>query len=192
MLVSNIDDRNIKVKVQATENLRGKKFYVIGHIHNEKYYQGRFEFGGKLLVDFEIPKNKLPTGVFKLTLFSEDGIPMAERAIFNNSNNELKISAKIDGSNTAPKDKIKVDIEVKDSRNWPVATGVSAAITDADKFSKYENSSTILSQLYLESDLKGYIENPSLFFNNSNRATKFRLELVMLTHGWRKINWQKY
>ncbi len=190
LLVSNIDDRNIKVKVQATENLRGKKFYVIGHIHNEKYYQGRFEFGGKLLVDFEIPKNKLPTGVFKLTLFSEDGIPMAERAIFNNSNNELKISAKIDGSNTAPKDKIKVDIEVKDSRNWPVATGVSAAITDADKFSKYENSSTILSQLYLESDLKGYIENPSLFFNNSNRATKFRLELVMLTHGWRKINWQ--
>ncbi len=189
-LVSNIDNRNIKVKVQATENLRGKKFYVIGHIHNEKYYQGRFEFGGKLLVDFEIPKNKLPTGVFKLTLFSEDGIPMAERAIFNNSNNELKISAKIDSSNTAPKDKIKVDVEVKDSRNWPVATGVSVAITDADKFSKHENSSTILSQLYLESDLKGYIENPSLFFNNSNRATKFRLELVMLTHGWRKINWQ--
>ena len=190
LLVSNIDDRNIKIKVQATENLRGKKFYVIGHIHNEKYYQGRFEFGGKLLVDFEIPKNKLPTGIFKLTLFSEDGIPMAERAIFNNNHNELTISAKIDDSDAAPKDKIKIDLEVKDSRNWPVATGISIAITDADKFSKNENSKNVLTQLFLESDLKGYIENPALFFNDSKRATKFRLELVMLTHGWRKINWQ--
>ena len=191
MLVSNIDLKNIKVKVQATENLRGKKFYVIGHIHNEKYYQGKFEFGGKLLTDFEIPKSKLPTGVFKLTLFSEEGIPMTERAVFINSNNELNITAKIDNSKVASNTKIKVDIQVKNSRNWPVSTGVSLAITDADKFSRKENSATILTQLYLESDLKGYIENPALFFNKNNRATRYRLELVMLTHGWRNINWQK-
>ena len=190
MLVSNINLRNIKIKVQATEDLRGKKFYVIGHIHNEKYYQGKFEFGGKLLVNFEIPKSKLPTGVFKLTLFNEQGIPMAERAIFNNSQNELNISTKIDKSKTT-EDKIKVDIQVSNNNNWPVSTAISLAVTDADKFARKENSTNILTQLYLESDLKGHIENPALFFNDAKRATRFRLELVMLTHGWRKINWQK-
>ncbi|WP_409232291.1 carboxypeptidase-like regulatory domain-containing protein [Polaribacter gochangensis] len=191
MLVSNINPKNIKVKVQATENLRGKKFYVVGHIHNEKYYQGKFEFGGKLLVDFEIPKNKLPTGIFKLTLFSEEGIPMAERAVFVNNNNELNITATIDNSKPILNNKIKVDIDMKDDRNWPVSTGVSISVTDADKFNRKENSTNILTQLLFESDLKGYVENPALFFNKSNRATRYRLELVMLTHGWRNINWKK-
>ena len=190
MLVSNINLKNIKVKIQATENLRGKKFYIIGHIHNEKYYQGKFEFGGKLLVNFEIPKKKLPTGVFKLTLFNEKGIPMAERAVFNNSKNELKISATIDRKKSKA-NRVKVDVLVNDSKNWPVSTGISLAVTDADKFSKNKNSSTILSQFLLESDLKGYIENPTLFFNDNKRSTRYRLELVMLTHGWRKINWRK-
>ena len=190
MLVSNINPRNIKIKIQATEDLRGKKFYIIGHIHNEKYYQGKFEFGGKLLVDFEIPKSKLPTGVFKLTLFNEDGIPTAERAVFNNSNNELKITANIDHTNT-DSNKVKVDIQVNNVKDWPVSTGISLAINDADKFKRNENDTNILTQLFLESDLKGHIENPALFFNDTKRATRFRLEIVMLTHGWRKINWRK-
>ena len=191
MNVNNRDLKNIKIKIQATENLRNKKFYVIGHIHNEKYYQGKFEFGGKLLVNFEIPKNKLPTGVFKLTLFSEEGIPMAERAVFTNSNNELNITANINSSELASNNSVKVEIQVKDNRNWPVSTGVSLVVTDADKFARKENNATILTQLFLESDLKGHVENPSLYFNNNNRATRYRLELLMLTQAWRKINWQK-
>lgn len=191
MFVNNIELNNIKVKIQASEDLRGEKFYVIGHSHKEKYYQGKFEFGGKLLVDFEIPKQKLPTGVFTLTAFSSEGIPMAERVVFINNNNQLKITAKINDTKILPNNQKEVQIKVTDSRNWPISTDLSIAVTNASKYSKKENEGNILSYLFLQSDLKGHIENPTLFFNDKKRATRYRLELIMLTHGWRKINWNK-
>jgi TonB-dependent SusC/RagA subfamily outer membrane receptor len=191
ILANNIDDRNIKVKIQASENLRGKKFYVTGFMHNEKYYQGKFEFGGKLVVDFEIPKGKLPTGIFTLTVFSEEGIPMAERIVFVNNNLDLNISTKIDESNIKPGNKIPVEITVKDQRNWPIETDLSIAITDANKYLRNTYDSNIKTKLYFESELKGHIENPYLFFDNTKRSNKYRRELIMLTHGWRKINWKQ-
>jgi TonB-dependent SusC/RagA subfamily outer membrane receptor len=191
ILLNNIDDRNIKVKIQASENLRGKKFYVTGFIHNEKYYQGKFEFGGKLVVDFEIPKGKLTTGLFTLTVFSEEGVPMAERIAFVNNNLDLNISTKVDVTNIKPGKKIPVEITVKDQRNWPVETDISIAVTDADKFTRKVYDANILTKLFFESELKGHIENPYLFFDNSKRSNKYRRELIMLTHGWRKINWEQ-
>lgn len=189
MLVNNIELKNIKVKIQASEDLRGKKFYVIGHSHKEKYYQGKFEFGGKLLVDFEIPKQKLPTGVFTLTVFNAEGIPMAERVVFINNNNQLKITAKINGTKLLPNNQKEIQIKVTDSRNWPISTDLSIAITNSLKYSKKKNDANILTHLFLQSDLKGKIENPTLFFNAQKRSTRYRLELIMLTHGWRKIDW---
>ncbi|MBL4642901.1 MAG: carboxypeptidase-like regulatory domain-containing protein, partial [Flavobacteriaceae bacterium] len=189
MLVNNIELKNIKVKIQASEDLRGQKFYVIGHSHKEKYYQGKFEFGGKLLVDFEIPKQKLPTGVFTLTVFNDEGIPMAERVVFINNNNQLKITAKINGTKLLPNNQKEIQIKVTDSRNWPISTDLSIAVTNSLKYTKKKNGATILSQLFIQSDLKGEIENPGIFFNDQKRSTRYRLELIMLTHGWRKIDW---
>jgi len=40
MLIDNSDANNIKVKVQASNILRSKPFYIIGTVNNEKYYQG--------------------------------------------------------------------------------------------------------------------------------------------------------
>lgn len=191
ILLNNIDDRNIKVKIQASENLRGKKFYVTGFIHNEKYYQGKFEFGGKLVVDFEIPKRKLPTGIFTLTVFSEKGVPMAERIAFVNNYLDLNISTKVDETNIKPGKRIPLEITVKDQRNWPVETDISVAVSDADKFTRKVYDANILTKLFFESELKGQIENPYLFFDNTKRSNKYRRELIMLTHGWRKINWEQ-
>ena len=189
MSVNNIKEKFIKIKIQASKDLLKKKFYVTGYVHNEKYYQGRFEFGGKQQVYFEIPKNKLPSGVMTLTLFSEEGTPMAERVIFINSKKELKIDTRI--TKKLPNKDVEVEITVTDEKGWPTATDLSISITDADKYSKGKNKSNIVSQLLFQSDIKGHIENPALFLNQNNRSTKFRQELVMLTNGWRKINWQK-
>jgi len=191
MFVNNIEHKNIKIKIQASEDLRGEKFYVIGHSHKEKYYQGKFEFGGKLLVDFEIPKQKLPTGIFTLTVFNDKGIPMSERVVFINNNNQLKITATINNSKRLPNNQKEIQIKVTDSRNWPISTDLSIAVTNSLKYFKKKNKANILSHLFLQSYLKGHIENPTLFFNDRKRSTRYRLELIMLTHGWRKIDWKK-
>ncbi|AXT18682.1 hypothetical protein D7030_06395 [Flavobacteriaceae bacterium AU392] len=182
--------RSIIVKIQASEQLRNKKFYVIGSIQNKKYYQGRFEFADAAFVNFEIPKNKLPSGVMTLTLFDENGKPWNERALFINNQEELVITAELNKNKFEFRDKIELDINVTDTDGRPVSTNLSLAITDKNKILKNANTSNILTQLLLESEVKGYIESPALYFKDQKRSTRAKLDLIMLTHGWRRFNWR--
>ena len=56
--------------------------------------------------------------------------------------------------------------------------------------SKEEDEVSILSNLLLTSDLKGYIEKPNYYFSDSSDAPKF-LDYLMLTQGWRRFKWDE-
>ena len=51
-----------------------------------------------------------------------------------------------------------------------------------------ENADNIFSYMLLNSELKGHIENPKYYFEGSDNVRNERLDLVMLTHGWRRYN----
>jgi len=188
MLVDNLDAKNIKVKVQASNSLRSKPFYIIGTINNEKYYQGKFAFNAQEVFDFEIPKNKLPSGVLTLTLFDEQMRPWCERPVFINNEEKLIIQTELKNFNFEKREKVELKVNVKDEYGTPLSTNFSIAITDADIVDKNKFESNILTHLLLESDIKGYIENPGYYFNDSQRSTRAKLDLVMLTHGLFKLD----
>jgi hypothetical protein len=62
----------------------------------------------------------------------------------------------------------------------------SVAITD-DKDIDVDSSVTIMSSLLLSSELKGYIETPAYYLQDNKKAN-FALDLLMMTHGWRRYN----
>src|SRR5690606_25613537 len=71
-------------------------------------------------------------------------------------------------------------------------TNLSIAVTDeAVNPVASDNKENIYTQLLLTSDLKGYVYNPAYYFSNDADSTKQRLDLVMMTNGWRRFNWQK-
>ncbi len=189
MTVNNINPKSIQVKIQATSALKGKPFYILGHINNKKYYQGKFEFGDRPTVDFEIPKNKMPSGVMTITLLDRNKKPWCERAVFVNNQEELVISAAIRPKKFGPRDKVAMDIRVTDTDGRPVSTELSIAVTDMGQTVKDPRSGNVLTHLLLQSDLKGHIKEPALLFADQKRATLHGLDLVMLTHGWRKFPW---
>ena len=45
--------------------------------------------------------------------------------------------------------------------------------------------------MMLSSELKGEIYNPAYYFSNSTADVADHLDLVMLTHGWRRFNWDQ-
>ena len=190
LLVNNTSSRSIIVKVKASDQLRAKRFYVIGSIQNEKYYQGRFEFAETDVVNFEIPKSKLPSGVMTLTLFDEEGKPRSERIVFINNKEELVINTKINKNRLGTRDKIQIEIDVRNTNGDPIRTDLSVSITDGGRVKKSVNSNNILTHLLLESDIKGEIEEPGSYFRDQQRSTTSKLDLVMLTHGWRRFNWK--
>ncbi len=189
--VNNTDQETVKVRVEASPNLKKRPFYVIGHLQNQKYFQGKFEFQGKSAVTFNIPRAIFPNGVATLTLFDQDKKPWSERVLFVGNKQELTISTKINRKRFKARDKIALDIHITDKKGMPISTDLSIAITDQEKFNKSTAASNILSYMLLESELKGHIEDPGMYFENQNKTTKSRLDLVMLTHGWRRFNWQE-
>jgi len=66
---------------------------------------------------------------------------------------------------------------------------MSLSVTDADLNSELANS-TMVTGFLLGGDVKGYVHNPAYYFsNNTDVKLREHLDLVMLTHGWRKYNW---
>lgn len=66
---------------------------------------------------------------------------------------------------------------------------LSLAITDIKL--NCDSSQNIISGLMLSSELKGVVYNPALYFKDTAQITQRYLDLVMLTNGWRKYNWQQ-
>ena len=186
---SNLD--SLQINVSASPKLRTGSFYIIGHLNNQKYFQGKFNLKGKKSILFDIPKKLFPRGVITFTLFNEEMKPLNERVVFINKQEELKITAKMFRAALNARNKIVMDIDVTDQDGKPVATDLSIAVTDIDKVFKNETSSNILTYLLLQSDLKGDIENPGQYFKVNNRDAQSRLDLVMLTNGWRRIKWEE-
>jgi hypothetical protein len=54
-----------------------------------------------------------------------------------------------------------------------------------------DTNNTIISQLFLSSELKGDVYNPAYYFSNSSDNIAKDLDLVMLTHGWRRFKWDE-
>ena len=187
--IDNLNDKSVRLNVQASEALRNKPFYIIAHTRQRRYYQGRFEFGTKAALRFEIPKTQIPSGVLTLTLFGADKKARCERIVFVNNQEELVISTKISHENFTKRGKINLQINVTDTDGRPIATDLSVAATDVNQVLRNQNSNNILTHLLLQSDLKGHISNPALLFKDKKRATLHSLDLVMLTNGYRKFDW---
>ena len=48
----------------------------------------------------------------------------------------------------------------------------------------------LLSGLLLTGDLHGYVKDPYYYFQNNRDSLVQQLDLVMLTHGWRRFKWE--
>ena len=61
-----------------------------------------------------------------------------------------------------------------------------------EKITNHENSeNTINNYLLLTSELKGYVEQPNYYFTDVTDKTRADLDLVMLTHGYRRFQWKQ-
>ena len=133
-----------------------------------------------------IPTIALPSGILTITLFDKNWKPLAERITYIN-NNEYTFQPEMEvqrwGLNKRAKNELK--ITVPDS----LIANLSIAVTDAAIGT--DSSSNIISHLMLSSELKGQVYNPAYYFSENTSQKSQDLDLVMLTHGWRRFKWEE-
>lgn len=176
------------VKIQRTETIPSnwKKLNLWIHQHQSLYYKVSINVTEKRSVTAQIPIDQLPTGILQFTLFSEDFLPVAERILFvNNREHEFNVRVTFPLVNLEKRGKNVVEFFVPDT----AAANLSVAITDFSL--NTPETQTIFSDLLLSSDIKGKIHNPGYYLMSDSDSVMANLDMVLLTHGWRRFNWDK-
>lgn len=167
-----------------TENQ--KIFNLVAHMNQQVVYRSRVNLSVKQSSVAEIPTTILPSGILQITLFSQDWLPVAERVIFvNNHQHEFHPEIATPVTELGKRGKNIIEINVSDS----VISNLSVAVTDEGLITDKNNN--IISQLLLCGDIKGYIYNPAYYFSGIADSISQHLDLVMLTHGWRRFKWDE-
>lgn len=140
---------------------------------------------------FALPVDSLPDGVIMMTLSAPGDLPLSERLIFIQKENDFEVSIEPRKQVYKQRDSVEIRLSFANSSdNRPEAfLSLSAAEKSfTDNHSQYP--STISSWFLLESDVHGPIEEPSYYFDPSNPKALQDLDLLLLTQGWRDFKWK--
>lgn len=142
----------------------------------------------------KIPLEKCVMGMVQLTLFDKGSQPQAERLVFVKQDEQLHLSIQTDKEKYGTREKVNATLTTTDSKGQPVSARLALSVAN-DALLSYadDKSSTILSFLLLESELKQTVENPAFYFDPKEDKTQrsLALDLLMMTAGWRRYTWEE-
>ncbi len=135
-----------------------------------------------------IPLEKLRSGVAQVSIIDRTTRSVVAQRLFfvrgSVANATITPSVKM----FTPRQFVQLDFAVKSSKGNAVRGDFVVSVTDADLLKEDKNTDNIFTYMLLNSELKGHIENPKYYFEADDATHNAHLDLVMLTHGWRRYN----
>jgi hypothetical protein len=130
-------------------------------------------------------------GAARVTVFSRELIPLAERLVYRNRRNRLKVRIKTNRKTYTPRGKITVHAKTTDSRGNPVPAELALSVVD-DTVVSYADDKTghMLSRLYMEPEIPFKVHEPKKYFDPKNKKAAKALDLLMGTAGYRRFAWR--
>lgn len=189
--VDNLDPKDLKIKITSNEDVEpDAEFSLIAQNNGQVLFVSKNKMNSSVFTS-SIPKTRFPTGILQLTLFSPKNEPVAERLVFINHSDYLNLKLSADKDEYQQREKVKLMLDVSDKNAKPTLGSFSISVIDESKVPfDEENETTIISNLLLSSDLKGFIEKPNYYFTNINSDKVRQLDNLLLTQGWRRFEWR--
>jgi hypothetical protein len=156
----------------------------------ELLYAGEVKIA-KAQTSILLSKQDYPSGIAQFTLFDNKGEPMNERIAFINNADRMQLDISSEKQSYKPREKVSLTLNAKDKDGKATSGSFSVAVIDESKVPyPEEQESTILSNILLTADLKGYIEKPNWYFVKTDAAKEKALDQLMLTQGYRRFVWK--
>lgn len=130
----------------------------------------------------------LPTGVNQITVFNGEGRIYADRLFFVNHHDYDQPLITVEGIKQEYTPFELIELRMKLLRHHDA--DVSLAIRDhATDETTYDNG-TMLTEMLLASEIKGFVENPGWYFEADDSLHRHALDLLMMVQGWRRHDWR--
>lgn len=187
----NSDKEELKIRVFTSISAReDDELTLVAQTNGQVHFVSRNKLVSKTF-NANIPKSRFPTGILQLTLFSPQNEPVAERLVFINHSDFLQIGISSNKAEYRKREKTKLEFNIGTPEGIATIGSFSVAVIDESKV-PYDDASetTIISNLLLSSDLKGFIEKPNYYFTDIDQHKIRQLDYLMLTQGWRRFEWK--
>jgi hypothetical protein len=178
----------IKTNQETLDQATVKEMDITGTSHNSLCLTARVKVKA---IDnpVNLSKKEFPQGIACLTLVDTTGRRYCERVFYIHPRENYRISIIPDQEVYAPRQKVTLQISVRDTSDIPVSANLSVSVVDGNQIKGFEKKSDINSYLFLESELRGYIEQPSYYFDTIISERYQALDNLLITQGWRNFIW---
>jgi hypothetical protein len=198
MVVDNLNDTaDIKIVLYFSYDSASMPsvFSVIAHQRGKVCFNSTVQVKNKntlRILKLNIPrKNFKEEGIATITLFQETGKPIAERLVFiRNKKRQFNVNLTTNKAIFGKRERVTVNIETKSTDGKPVAADLSFAVTNDNKITPPQYSEDLRAYMLLRSDLRGYIESPNYYFEDTTTKARLALDNLLMTQGWRRFNWE--
>lgn len=136
-------------------------------------------------VSYILDAQEMHKGMNIITLIDNWGNPIAERLVFNFNGLELG------GLSTSLKvlEKDSVQLSLFKNKKLDSLQFLSASILPSGT-QAYQHKKNIISTFLLSPYIRGFIEYPSYYFAEVSKDKEKDLDLLLLTQGWSRFNWE--
>lgn len=192
-LMLNLRDEALEMEVNARGTLSEKVFgYTIMH-------EGIVEEFGQLeghRSTVAIPRSALRPGVNQMTLYDAEGRIYADRLFFVSTPELTRPTIKVSGMKEEyePYEKIVLNIQTlppPSRAEGGSGESISLSVRDAAYADRLYDNASILVEMLLSSEIKGFVPNPGWYFERDDEEHRLALDLLMLTQGWRRFDWRE-
>jgi len=153
---------------------------------NNVYWASDMEING--VGRLKIPANQLPQGINLLSAFSKEGNLLAERIVYRDNKQELKINVQPEKTNLSASGKMTVKVRLTDENNQPVSGNVAVSVTD--KFRNNPDKPQIEEYLQIESEVETpFSLFPEAFKDKINNAAL--LDVFLIANRLKGFDWVK-
>lgn len=187
MRVDEAPNNQLSVTV-STNAGGGGSVYLFAHTRNDVKIADRQSIDQR--ATFLIDKARLGEGVSHLTVFDGQQKPVCERLYFRRPTQNLRIAARTNQTQYAPRTTVRLDLSTAGASASASRANLSMAVYRVDSLAAVESGS-ILSYLWMTSDLRGAVESPDYYLKGNDPDVDRAADNLMLTHGWRRFRWDE-
>lgn len=180
--VMHLDEENQNIKVTVRSNSSASsQIYLIAQNHQLTKAAKQSSLANGIAI-FSVNKADLGAGVSQITIFNEARQPVCERLFFIQPSPEASIKTALAKEVYANREKVSVNVLSNST------SSLSVSVFQLDSLQKADGQD-IETYLWLESELNGKIESPQYYLSAQSEEIKKATDNLMLTHGWRRFNW---
>ncbi|WP_373192261.1 hypothetical protein [Bacteroides caccae] len=139
-------------------------------------------------VSFKLDKSEWTPGVVQLVLFDTAGQIIADRLVFTRKPELLVVDVRKSKESYQPFERVTLDFSVRDTTGNPVSAPMSVSIRDG--WEEVESRHSMLVDLLLMSEIKGYVHRPLYYFEVNDMEHRLALDCLLMVQGWRRYKWK--